>query len=154
MLQDVGSPERRPIVHKARPDADPHFEFVDDGTPDAQRKMASTKGRKGNKGMGLYQDHVTGTTAGDADDAPYDDDQQPLNDVTHHIKNENRSKDFGAHWEMNDESPAASKTAPPKKPAVDNHLATKTNWSLYQTSPDTRGGISKSYFTKCVADSN
>ena len=27
------SPIQRPIVHAARPDAEPHFEFVDDGTP-------------------------------------------------------------------------------------------------------------------------
>lgn len=139
-LQEV-SPVRRPVVHKARPDADPHFEFVDDGTPDAQKKVASTKGRAANKGQKLYQDHVTGTTAGDADDAPYDDDQRPLSDVTHTIKNENRSKDFGAHFEMTDNSPAASKSNPPKKPVVDNHKATKTNWSLYDESPDTRGGI-------------
>jgi hypothetical protein len=120
-------------VHKARPDADPHFEFVDDGTPEAQRKMASTKGRSSNKGQKLYQDHVTGTTAGDADDGAYDDDQRPLN--------ENRSKDFGAHFEMTDNSPAASKSNPAKKPVIDNHKATKTNWSLYDESPDTRGGI-------------
>ncbi|KAL5121379.1 hypothetical protein ACEQ8H_000847 [Pleosporales sp. CAS-2024a] len=135
------SPVRRPVVHKARPDADPQFELVDDGTPEGQRtKAVSSKGRLANKGMGLYQDHVTGTTAGDADDAPYDDDQHPLSDVTHNIKKENRSKDFGAHWDMTDDSPAASKTAPPKKPSVD-HKATKTNWSLYQNSPETRGGI-------------
>jgi hypothetical protein len=129
------------VVHKARPDADPHFEFVDDGTPEAQRKAPSTKGRVGNKGMGLYQDHVTGTKAHDADDTPYDDDQRPLSDVTHNIKNENRSKDFGAHWDMTDDSPAAAKNTTTKKPLVDDHKATKTNWSLYQNSPETRGGI-------------
>lgn len=133
------SPVRRPIVHKARPDADPHFEFVDDGTPDGQRKQASTKGQSSNKGQGLYQDHVTGTTAGDAGDAPYDDDvKRPLNDVTHNIKNDNNQKKFGAQWEINDNSPAGSKHAAPKK---DTHMATKTNWGLYQNSPDAREGI-------------
>jgi hypothetical protein len=102
--------------------------------------MASSKGRASNKGMGLYQDHVTGTTAGDKDDAPYDDDQKPLSDVTHNIENKNRSKDFGAHWEMNDNSPAAAKNGAAKKPVAD-HKATKTNWSLYQNSPETRAGI-------------
>lgn len=138
-LQEEVSPVRRPIVHKARPDADPHFEFVDDGTPDGQRKQASTKGQGSNKGQGLYQDHVTGTTAGDAGDAPYDDDKKVLSDVTQNkISNENRQKDFGAQWEINDNSPANSKHAAPKK---DTHKATKTNWGLYQDSPDARGGI-------------
>ncbi|KAH7077007.1 hypothetical protein BKA63DRAFT_511211 [Paraphoma chrysanthemicola] len=140
--EEETSPVRRPIVHKARPDQDAQFEFVDDGTPDGQRKMQSTKGRIGNKGMGLYQDHVMGTTAGDADDAPYDDDiKRPLSDVTQAIKNENRNKDFGAHWDMTDESPAAAKNSAPKKQVDDNHKATKTNWSLYQNSPDSREGI-------------
>jgi hypothetical protein len=110
--------------------------MVDD-TPHGQRKQdpTNTKGRVGNKGMGLYQDHVTGTTAGDAGDAPYDDDKRPLNDITHDTKN----KEFGAQWEINDNSPANTKTGPPKK--QESHLATKTNWSLYQQSPDARDGI-------------
>ncbi|KAH8733039.1 hypothetical protein GQ44DRAFT_766103 [Phaeosphaeriaceae sp. PMI808] len=139
-LEDEVSPVRRPVVHKARPDADPHFEFVDDGTPDGQRQQP-TKGRIANKGMGLYQDHVTGTKAHDEDDTPYDDDEHPLSQVTHNIKNENRKKDFASHWDMTDDSPAASKNGTAKKPVVDNHQATKSNWSLYQNSPDTRGGI-------------
>jgi hypothetical protein len=92
--------------------------------------------------MGLYQDHVMGTTAGDKDDSPYDDDvKRPLSDVTRAIKNEHHNKDFAAHFDMTDASPAAAKNAPPKKPIVDNHAATKSNWSLYQESPETRGGI-------------
>jgi hypothetical protein len=102
--------------------------------------MQSTKGQIGNKGMKLYQDHVTGTTADDADDMPYDDDvKRPLSDVSKALKNEHHNKDFAAHWEMNDNSPAGSKMGPPK--AVDSHAATKSNWSLYQNSPETRAGI-------------
>lgn len=142
---------RRPVVHKARPDADPHFELKDDGTPDGQRKVASTKGRIGNKGMGLYQDHVTGTTADDADDAPYDDDvhgKGPLTDVTTAMRNGNRNKDFGSHWDMREDSPAAAKKNASAKSAsasaasaAGDHKATKNNWSLYQESPETRAGI-------------
>jgi hypothetical protein len=103
--------------------------------------MQSTKGQVGNKGMKLYQDHVMGTTAGDADDGAYDDDvKRPLSDVTKAIKSEHHNKDFAAHWEINDNSPAASKNGPPKNP-VDDHAATKSNWSLYQNSPETRAGI-------------
>jgi hypothetical protein len=104
--------------------------------------MASTKGRIGNKGMGLYQDHVMGTTAGDTDDSPYDDDvKRPLSDMTKAIKNEHHNKDFAAHFEINDASPAAAKSGPPKKSNLDDHKATKSNWSLYENSPETRAGI-------------
>jgi hypothetical protein len=41
---------------------------------------------------------------------------------------------------MNDNSPAAAKNGAAKKPVAD-HKATKTNWSLYQNSPETRAGI-------------
>ncbi|KAF2201123.1 hypothetical protein GQ43DRAFT_440895 [Delitschia confertaspora ATCC 74209] len=57
--EDETSPVRRPVVHKARPDADPHFEFTDDGTPAGERNPKQTsKGRRHNDGMGLYKDHI------------------------------------------------------------------------------------------------
>lgn len=141
--QDEGSPVRRPVVHKARPDAEAHFEFVDDGTPEGQRKEAVSKGRLHNKGLGLYKDHVLGSTSDDEDDTPKGDAKRPLNDVTTHIKNENRQKDFGAHWEMRDDSPG-----PEKAPFNGNKLpenkkkVLKTmdaNWGLYADSPEQPG---------------
>jgi hypothetical protein len=86
----------------------------------------------------LYQDHVTGTTAGDADDAPYDDDKRPLKDVTSTIRNGNRNQDFGSHWDMTDASPAATKNEQVKKPAIADR---KADWNPYESVADTRGGI-------------
>ncbi|KAF2663074.1 hypothetical protein K491DRAFT_584123 [Lophiostoma macrostomum CBS 122681] len=108
---EEGSPIRRPVVHKARPDADAHFEFEDDGTPEAQRQhRVPSKGQGHNKGLGLYQDHVTNSTSDDEGNTAHKGDvKRPLGDVTTAVRNENRSKDFGSQWEMNDDSPAAQK---------------------------------------------
>jgi hypothetical protein len=137
--QDEGSPIRRPIVHKARPDADAHFEFVDDGTPAAQRKPISTKGSRGNKGQGLYEDHVLNTTNPDDDNAAKGDVKRALNDVTTAVKNESRSKDFGVHWDMTDDSPAQTNNGNIKKPGNETRKALTTHWGEYQDSPENRG---------------
>lgn len=141
LLQQEVSPVRRPIVHKARPDADPHFEFVDDGTPEAKRKPASTKGARGNKGQGLYEDHVTNTTNDEDDGHATGDVKRALNDVTTAVKNENRSKDFGSHWEMDDNSPAPDKNDAKQKQKQDSNTrkAMTTNWDHYANSPEGRG---------------
>lgn len=131
--EDEGSPVRRPVVHKARPDADPHFEFVDDGTPQADKKAVPPMGRNQNKGLGLYSDHVVGTNSDDEESTPHGDVKRPVAVV----KNENRKKDFGSQWEMNDDSPAASKNAShvsKGNPKVSKNL--DTNWEMYEQSPD------------------
>ena len=136
-LQDEGSPVRRPIVHKARPDADPHFEFNDDGTPDAQR-VVPVKGGRGNKGQGLYEDHVTNTTDDANDGAVKGDSKRALNDVTTVVSNKNRDKDFGSQWEMTDNSPGVGKNdAAKSKQAVRSSM--KTHWGTHADSPDSRG---------------
>jgi hypothetical protein len=132
-------------VHKARPDADPHFQLVDDGTPEAERKQHHTsKGRLHNKGLGLYQDHVLHTTSDDEGDNAFQGDvKRPLGDVTTAVKNENRKKDFGSQWEMTDDSPAT------KKPSNGNgnvkHVGQdrqkvlnglNAHWGLYEDSPE------------------
>ncbi|ORX93694.1 hypothetical protein BCR34DRAFT_608481 [Clohesyomyces aquaticus] len=106
---DDNSPVRRPVVHKARPDADPHFEFQDDGTPTEKKaKVNTSKGRLHNNGLGLYQDHVLHSTSDDEEKpaASKGDAKQPLAP----IKNENRKKDFGSQWEISDDSPRPEKT--------------------------------------------
>ena len=147
IAQEEDSPVKRPVVHKARPDADPHFQFVDDGTPEAQRKSAAvSKGRKHNKGLGLYQDHVTHTTSDDEDGAYKGESKRPLNDVTTHVKNENRKKDFGSQWEMMDDSPGPNNGSfnnGAKKGITENQKKVlKTmdaQWGLYEESPENRG---------------
>ncbi|KAI8940217.1 hypothetical protein NX059_003921 [Plenodomus lindquistii] len=135
---DETSPVRRPIVHKARP-MDPHFDFVDQGTPEAQRKQASTKGSIGNNGQGLYEDHVTHTTDNRQDRAFKGDGNRALNDVTTAVENKNRSKDFGAHFDMQDNSPGANKLASSKLPSHDTRSSMHTHWGAHQDSPESRG---------------
>ncbi|CBX95409.1 hypothetical protein LEMA_P025610.1 [Plenodomus lingam JN3] len=132
------SPVRRPIVHKARP-MDPHFDFNDDGTPEAQRKQASTKGSLGNNGQGLYEDHVTHTTDSRQDRSFKGDGHRPLNDVTTAVENKNRSKDFGAHFDMQDNSPGANALANSKLPSHETRSSMNTHWGAHQDSPDGRG---------------
>jgi hypothetical protein len=90
--------------------------------------------------MGLYKDHVLNTTE-DGEDGPSQGDvKRALDDVTMHIKNENRQKDFAAHWEMNDDSPATEKNA--SKLTGNQQKALKTmgaNWGHYEESPENRG---------------
>ncbi|KAF2467522.1 uncharacterized protein BDR25DRAFT_316855 [Lindgomyces ingoldianus] len=141
------SPVRRPIVHKARPDADPHFEFVDDGAPTEPRKENTSKGRLHNNGLGLYKDHVLHSTSDDeGEDAHKGDNKRPLGDVTTTIKNENRKKDFGSQWEMTDHSPGPQKTTfngngngnvkhvPEDRKKVLQGL--NAHWGLYEDSPE------------------
>lgn len=130
---------RRPVVHKARPDADPHFEFVDDGLPEGQTKQAASKGRLQNKGMGLYRDHVT---ADDEDDASRGDAKHAIDHISTHIRNDNRSKDFGAHWEMNDDSPGINQPSNGNKLTQNQKKVLKTmdaNWGPADDSPQNRG---------------
>lgn len=107
---------------------DPNFEFVDDGTPEAQRAQRPTKGGIGNKGQGLYEDHVTHTTDDTQDGASKGDVKRALTDVTTAIKNKNRSNDFGAHFEMADNSPGVSKTGSSKVPTHETRSSMNTHW--------------------------
>jgi hypothetical protein len=126
------------VVHKERPNLNANFEFDDQGTPEDQRKANPTKGGLGNKGMGLYKDHVLGSASDDEDVTPKGDTKRALNDVSFHTKNENRKKDFGSSFEMKDDSPAHDKTYKENVPEI-KKKATATNWSHYENSPESRG---------------
>ena len=111
-IQTEPTPVKRPVVHKPRPDADAHFELRDDGGSADQPKKVSTKGKLHNTGLGLYKDHILHSTSDDEDNenAHAGDVKRPLGDVTTHVKNENRQKDFAPHWAMrDDDSPATQK---------------------------------------------
>lgn len=128
-------------MHKARPGiADPHFEFVDDGTPEAQKRKESTKGQVGNKGMGLYQDHVLHYADDEVDSAPKGDVKRALNDISIHTKSDNRKKDFGAQWEMNDNSPSTAGAKGSKLTSNQGKVlkSMDANWG-HEPSPKTRG---------------
>ena len=64
----------------------------------------------------------------------------PKNDVTTAVKNKNRSKDFGAHWDMTDDSPGLNKNVGSKKlPTHETRKAMNTHWGEYQDSPENKG---------------
>jgi hypothetical protein len=125
------SPVRVERVYKARPGTGHQFEFEDDGTPAARKTQAPTKGGLSNNGQGLYKDHVTGN---DDDEGTAHGDNRALNDVTKVVKNENRSKDFGAHWDMNDNTPVG-KSNENQRLNKPTHQATKSNFGFYDESP-------------------
>ena len=138
-LQVEESPVRVERIHKARPGTGHQFEFEDDGTPAARKAQAPTKGGVSNKGQGLYRDHVTGN---DSDEGLAHGDNRPLSDITKPVHNKNRSKDFAPHWEMNDNTPVASKSSSSnenRRPG-NPHQATKSNFGFYDESPQPTGG--------------
>ncbi|KAF2836265.1 hypothetical protein M501DRAFT_264237 [Patellaria atrata CBS 101060] len=127
------SPIKRPVVHHARPDSKAHFDFLDDGTPAGEKKPPAVRGRSHNEGLGLYKDHVTSNDPDDADaEATPSNKQQPLKSV---INNENRRKDFGAHWEMRDDSPAEVKFI-----TTANHKPVPSNGNVSTTSAEPQNG--------------
>ncbi|KAI4124722.1 MAG: hypothetical protein LQ347_005619, partial [Umbilicaria vellea] len=55
----MNSPAKNAKVDKARPDAQTHFDFQDDGTPGgAKRPGGHPRGHGPNNGLGLYQNNV------------------------------------------------------------------------------------------------
>lgn len=128
------------MVHKARPDADQHFEFQDEATPQAKRMPAPTKGRKAN--TGLYKDHGFGSSGDDEQTGLKGDNTRGQNDVSTHIRNESRKKDFAPHFDMADDSPTGGKDGSQKSAVPEiKKKAIQTNWKLYDEAPGTRAGI-------------
>ncbi|KAG9188796.1 hypothetical protein G6011_07501 [Alternaria panax] len=131
------SPVHRPIVHKARPEQDAQFDFDDNGTPEAQRGAAPTKGARSNKGQGLYSDNVTDN---DVDPAT----SRALADVT---KNKNQARSsMKTHWGVDADSPDGRGIN-----IAGNGMGGRkgTEWSLFEESPEPAkkengGGFSKS----------
>jgi hypothetical protein len=131
------SPVIRPVVHQARPDSQPHFEFVDDGTP-ATPKQPVVKGRSHNEGLGLYKNNVN-----EGPDEAATKPKQPLSTVTN-VNHDSRHRDFDSQFEMADKSPApdprlaAEPPAEKKKPDPNRAKVLKglnSSWDTYDQSP-------------------
>lgn len=89
------SPVKQPRVHHPRPDARPHFEFQDDGTPAGDRRPAGhPRGPGAIKGMGLYKNDLFD----EAERSP-ERKSHPLATVTNV---QDRRKDFDRHFTMDD----------------------------------------------------
>lgn len=123
----VDSPIKFNKVHKPRKDAEPHFEFKDDGTPDQERRRSDRpRGTQANNGMGLYKDRLFG----DEENTP-----QPKNAALQH-DGVARHKVFDSQFDMHDVSPAQNKTAP--RISEDRAKAVKNmdaSWGSYDKSP-------------------
>ncbi|KAI0172340.1 hypothetical protein GGR52DRAFT_592048 [Hypoxylon sp. FL1284] len=123
------SPVRKLAPAKPRRDAETHFEFVDDG-PDSEPRVTRPRGATHNNGLGLYKNNLYSE---DGEEAPADE-AKPLGAITN-LKD--RGRDFEAHWEMKDDSPAQK---PQPRPPVgeDRKKAVRmmdANWSMYDKSP-------------------
>lgn len=128
----VDSPIKFKKIDKPRKDAETHFEFQDDGTPQGGRRLIGRpRGAAQNTGLGLYNDHLFSE-----EDIASEGSKEPktLNTIAN-IKD--RRKDFDHHFSMTDDSPAS-------KPAAegirdDRAKAVKmmdANWSAYDQSPN------------------
>lgn len=132
----AGSPGKHPRVALPRRDAEIHFEFQDDGTPDGEKRVAGRpKGSAHNTGLGLYQNNLY-----DEDGTPADAQKQPLSTVTN-INGVGRKKDFASQFSMSDNSPASNgKSGNENRPmAGDRMKAVKmmdATWDSYDQSPE------------------
>lgn len=124
------SPVRKAVPVKPRRDAETHFEFVDDG-PNAEPRVSRPRGSTHNNGLGLYKNNLYSENGEEA--APLEE-SKPLGAITN-LKD--RDRDFEAHWNMRDESPANKPQS--KAPVGENRKkAVKmmdANWSTYDQSP-------------------
>ena len=97
----MDSPAKHPAIAKARPDANPNFEFQDDGTPAGDRRPAgSALGGTNVRTTGLYQNNVI-----ENEQQSQGKKHNPLSTVTN-LKD--RRKDFDPHFDMTDSSPSQS----------------------------------------------
>lgn len=131
---DVQESVRKPANTKPRRDAEPHFEFVDDGLSQGEPRAGRPRGATHNNGLGLYKNNVyseEGQHEGDDDaDAA---DQHALGNITN-LKS--RGKTFQSQFSMTDDSPARESGS--KHVGQDRQKAVKmmdANWSSYDQSP-------------------
>ena len=127
----MNSPAKNNPPNKARPDADPHFEFQDDGTPSGDRRPAGQPRGAGNQRNGnLYQNHVYNED--NTSSSP--EKSKPLAPVTNL---QDRRKDFDAHFTMTDSPSDAgheiTKAVPEARKKVVNQMG--ANWDATDDSP-------------------
>jgi hypothetical protein len=125
------SPIRQKKVDKPRKDAETHFEFQDDGTPEGTRLIGRPRGPGQNTGLHLYENNLFDENEKEA--------AKPENRVLGNIANiKDRRKDFDPHFTMTDDSPSIKEAKQPEKLPEDKLKAVKmmdANWSAYDQSP-------------------
>jgi hypothetical protein len=133
----VDSPIKAKNVHQPRKDAEAHFEFRDDGTPEGERRIVGRpRGTGQNTGLGLYKNNLYDETTG----GPGGETPKRLDTIAN-VKD--RSKDFDAHFNITDDSPA-HKSAAPAQVSEDRAKVVKmmeANWSAYDKSPNQKENV-------------
>jgi hypothetical protein len=130
----LDSPIRQKKVDKPRKDAETHFEFVDDGTPEGTRRVVGRpRGAGTNTGLGLYRNNLYGD-----DGLPSQKDEPRVLGPITNVKD--RHKDFDPHFNITDESPAGKESRQPDKLPDDKLKAVRkmdASWETYDQSPVT-----------------
>ena len=134
------SPGKQPHITHPRRDAEQHFTMQDEATPIADKTRPTSSHR--DQDLALYQNHIYNEEQEAEDRA--NESKRPLSTVTN-VSNtnvNNRNKDFGAHWEMNDGSPSTgdnneNKQAPHNNASQMQHVKMMdSNWGNYDQSPE------------------
>ncbi|ATZ47074.1 hypothetical protein BCIN_02g03970 [Botrytis cinerea B05.10] len=125
----LDSPVKFKKTEKPRKDAQTHFEFQDEATPQKDRRIVERpRGQGNNNGLGLYKDILFDENGSET----------PAKKNTTGLANaKDRTKDFNPHFSMADESPVTGQ-APPTHMAEDRAKAVKmmgANWDTYDQSP-------------------
>ncbi|TAQ84427.1 hypothetical protein B7494_g7253 [Chlorociboria aeruginascens] len=130
------SPMKMKRLDKPRKDAETHFEFVDDGTPEGERRLVGRpRGAGQNDGLGLYKNNLYDDENGGS--AGGEERSTGLANV------KDRRKDFDPHFSMKDEPSPVSKPITEKISDV-RAKAVKmmdANWSTYDRSPNQKENV-------------
>ncbi len=117
-FKDDGTPVDRHAVPKPRKDAQTHFAFEDEPTPAPRRIIARTEAARG-----LYRE-----LPNESDEKP------PLQSISANARN----SAFGSQWDMTDDSPVNTRN---KEKGVshqsENRKKADSHWESYDESPNT-----------------
>ncbi|KAH6689031.1 hypothetical protein F5X68DRAFT_76566 [Plectosphaerella plurivora] len=130
---DRNTIQETPVHHnqKAHPQAETHFEFIDDGERTVDPRQAHPRGAGTNEGSHLYENNLYNEDGS----APTPGPARALGNITNLS---DRRKDFDAHFAMDDKSPRLSGQG--QNPGItDNQKKVvnmmNANWSSYDKSP-------------------
>ncbi|KAI9677921.1 MAG: hypothetical protein M1829_002418 [Trizodia sp. TS-e1964] len=122
------SPVKNPKVDKPRRDAETHFQFQDDGTPDGERRLIGRpKGAAHNSGLGLYQNNMYD----DAKEIPKE--QAEEDSSSAYVKNHRK---FDSQFELRDDSPATNKKRSDTATHKEAVKMMNSQWEAYDVSPN------------------
>lgn len=140
---NLDSPVKQKRTVQPRRDAETHFEFQDDSTPQEEKKaFHRQKGSAHNNGLGLYQNNLYNDKDETEESNKPNEEQthQPLGNVTNI---NNHRKNFASQFTMMDDSPGSQENnnGPEKQKTVpaDRRAAVKmmsSSWDTYDESPE------------------